>query len=122
MFSRSVVFWVVLLGWAHGMFYVSRAVTPPVIDEFTDPHSLGQVPGSSATSGAARLVLDKAGTLTIEDGVLRMPPPLTNAWGVQGISYGPFAVVPGLSMAARIRFTDWTSVDIELGCLLDNRF
>ncbi|MSU33628.1 MAG: hypothetical protein EXS36_00655 [Pedosphaera sp.] len=106
MFSRSTVFWVVALGLTLGEFAIGRALSPPMIDEFADVRLPGQVAGSTANSGGGRLVLDQAGTLAIEGGSLRLPPPSTNAWGFQGISYGPFSVVPGLSMAARIRLGD----------------
>ncbi len=106
MLSRCTILWIIVLGWTLAEVVIGRAISPPLVDDFSDARPPGQVAGSAASSGAARLVLDQAGTLAIEGGALRMPLPATNVWGLQGVSYGPFLVVPGLSMAARFRLGD----------------
>lgn len=75
-----------------------------VQDDFSDVHGRGEVMGTTVSRGSARrLVVDPYRAMSVEPGALRMPPPATNAWGFEGISYGPFRSWPGLGLSIHVR-------------------
>jgi len=71
-------------------------------DRFTVDRPPGTVVGSVGPTGALRSGVDAEGRISIDNGALRLRPLQRPGWGREGISYGPFRRVPGLTMAARV--------------------
>ena len=74
----------------------------PLLDLFDRDALRGCVRGTHTTSGHERLVLDAERIISIDHGALRIPPLRTPAFGRAGVSYGPFAAQPGLTLAVSI--------------------
>lgn len=71
-------------------------------DTFGDDRRAGTVVGSVAPSGARRRGVDAEGLIGIDHGRLRLRPLARPGWGREGVVYGPYPRVPGLTMAARV--------------------
>ncbi len=73
-----------------------------VVDRFTDDHPAGTVIGTNASSGAVRLGRDAERQIAIDNGALRFQPLIVPGWAREGIAYGPFRRVSGLTLAVSI--------------------
>ena len=71
-------------------------------DTFDDDRPAGTVVGSVAPSGVRRRGVDAEGLVGIDHGRLRLRPLAKPGWGRQGVAYGPYPRMPGLTMAARV--------------------
>lgn len=71
-------------------------------DDFGDDRPAGTVVGSVAPTGVRRGGVDAEGLVGIDHGRLRLRPLARPGWGRQGVVYGPYPRVPGLTMAARV--------------------
>ena len=71
-------------------------------DTFDDDRDPGTVVGSTGPTGARRRGADAEGLVGIDHGKLRLRPLARPGWGREGVSYGPYPRVPGLTMAARV--------------------
>lgn len=74
----------------------------PLVDRFDRDALRGRVVGTRATSGHDRFVIDAERIISIDHDALRIPPLRTTGFGRAGISYGPFAAEPGLTLAVSI--------------------
>ena len=69
------------------------------IDNFSTPCKPGKVIGSSSPSGHLRQGIDVENILSIDNGALRIQPPITPGWARAGIAYGPYQRQAGLAIA-----------------------
>lgn len=79
-----------------------NATSTFVIDAFSDDRPAGGVVGTAGAGGVTRLGADVERQIAIDHGALRLQPLITPGWGRQGIAYGPFYRVPGLTFAVSI--------------------
>lgn len=77
----------------------SAATTQLIVDDFSTPCKPGQVIGSSSPSGHLRQGIDVENILSIDNGALRIQPPITPGWARAGIAYGPYQRQAGLALA-----------------------
>lgn len=70
-----------------------------VIDDFADGCAEGGVIGHICKSGHVRLGADIEGVFSVDNGALRVAPLVRAGFGRAVLSYGPFAVRPGLAFA-----------------------
>ena len=71
-------------------------------DTFDGDRPAGTVVGSVAPTGVRRGGVDAEGLVAVDHGRLRLRPLARPGWGREGVSYGPFPRVAGLTMAARV--------------------
>ncbi|MFP5375281.1 MAG: nucleotide-binding protein, partial [Acidimicrobiia bacterium] len=71
-------------------------------DTFDDDRAPGTVVGSTGPAGVRRRGVDAEGLIGIDHGRLRLRPLARPGWGREGIAYGPFPRIAGLTMAARV--------------------
>ena len=78
-----------------------KSSTPEVsmTDDFTTDRKRGRVVGSQSGNGARRQGVDVEKLLSIDNGALRIQPPITPGWGRAGIAYGPYKRQAGLGLA-----------------------
>ena len=85
--------------WASGQY---RVVTAPMVDSFADPRRPGRVVGTSNPAGVLRRGRDVERQIAIDNGALRLQPLVKPGWGRQGVVYGPYRRVAGLTFAVSI--------------------
>lgn len=73
--------------------------TVDVVDDFADGCAGGSAIGRVCKSGHVRLGVDVEGVFSIDNGALRVAPLVHAGFGRAVVSYGPFAVRPGLAFA-----------------------
>ena len=71
-------------------------------DDFDDDRAAGTVVGSVAGTGAVRKGVDAEGLMAIDHGALRIRPLAKPGWGREGVAYGPFPRMAGLTVAVRV--------------------
>lgn len=71
-------------------------------DFFDDDRPAGTVVGSRSGTGARRGGVDAEGLIGIDHGKLRLRPLARPGWGREGVAYGPYPRVAGLTMATRV--------------------
>lgn len=79
-----------------------RHPKPLIVDMFSDDRPAGTVIGTAEIPGAVRLGCDIERQIAIDHGALRFQPLITPGWGRQGIAYGPFPRMNGLTLAVSI--------------------
>lgn len=84
------------------MTATSKATGLSLRDDYSDDRFPGTVVGSAASTGTVRRGIDVEGLLCIDHGALRIRPLAKPGWGREGVSYGPYPRVAGLTMAARV--------------------
>lgn len=77
----------------------SSSGTVELIDDFSDACGEGRVLGRKSASGHVRLGRDVERAMSIDNGALRIAPPVHAGFGRVALSYGPFARRPGLAFA-----------------------
>jgi hypothetical protein len=85
----------------------------PLVDMFTDDRRGGGVIGSRSPSGMIRRGCDVERQIAIDNGALRLRPLITPGWGRQGLAYGPYRRVAGLTMAISITNGHNTSESVD---------
>ncbi len=70
-----------------------------IVDDFSSDRQSGRVIGSQAISGHQRRGIDVEKLMSIDNGALRIQPPITPGWARAGIAYGPFQRRAGLALA-----------------------
>jgi len=70
-----------------------------IADDFSQDCKPGRVVGSKSVSGHLRQGADAENLLSVDNGALRIQPPITPGWTRAGIAYGPFKRQPGLALA-----------------------
>lgn len=76
-----------------------KQVAPTMVDSFVAPRRPGGVIGSVSDSGSVRQGVDAESIISIDNGALRIAPPLDPGWGREGICYGPYQRQGGLAFA-----------------------
>lgn len=88
--------------------------TAELIDDFSDACGEGRVLGRKSASGHVRLGRDVERAMSIDNGALRIAPPVHAGFGRVALSYGPFARRPGLAFAVFLLNGHNTSQDEPL--------
>ena len=77
----------------------SNTASAAIIDDFSGDCKPGRVIGSPSASGHLRRGVDIEKLMSIDNGALRIQPPITPGWARAGIVYGPFPRQAGLALA-----------------------
>ncbi len=77
----------------------SDTASAAIIDDFSNDCRPGRVVGSQTASGHLRRGVDVEKLMSIDNGALRIQPPITPGWARAGIVYGPFPRQAGLALA-----------------------
>ncbi len=78
---------------------ISGTAPATIVDDFSIDCKPGRVIGSQSASGHFRRGTDVEKLISIDNGALRIQPPITPGWGRAGLAYGPFQRQAGLALA-----------------------
>ena len=74
-------------------------IAAPITDDFSVDCKRGRVIGSQSTSGHLRQGIDVENLISIDNGALRIQPPITPGWARAGVAYGPYPKQAGFAFA-----------------------
>lgn len=77
----------------------SDVTSKQIVDDFFVECKPGRVVGSQSTSRHLRQGIDVEKLISIDNGALRIQPPITPGWARAGIAYGPLKRQAGLALA-----------------------